>query len=529
MVTSATEHTSDRWDRKKIVASVVAAAIVAAAALAPLPNLGRFALFPQDEGLLVAYPSLILHGLAPNRSFESVYGAASQWILAGGFRIGGVSIATERTVGALYRLIIVGSLFTLALRRRGPVAALCAGLLCMIAMAGTLGLAAFAFLAGLAFGALALVLAELGLAGATRRSIIVLSGVCFGLMAGCRLDLVAAGGLALVVLVWLRPHARRFFGLGAAVGVVPLVVNLVQAGPGAVIDQQLVTPIFVTGPARRLPISTLGWQGITLLALCAAVAVALVVLGWRAVRADRAGWDGVLLMAIGLFDVGLLPQGFQRSDGVHLALVACWVAPSAVLLPALDLTRSSKEGSRSRTFNLGSTVVPVVVAVLSLLLVAGTFGRIWWTALPVIGTPAPEYLVTHDGRSVPMPSAESAQQLRAILASVDTHAQTGQKLFVGPQDLTTAGYADTYLYYLLPGLLPATRYLEMDPGVANGQNSTLAAELRNADFLVLNSAYDAFPDADPSTRHGSSAPNEVVARDFTPVTTSGTWTLYERK
>jgi len=507
----------------------VVVAIVASAALAPLPNLGRFALFPQDEGLLVAYPSLILHGLAPNHSFESVYGAANQWILAGAFKIGGVSIATERTVGALYRLIIVGSLVTLALRRRGPVAALCAGLLSVIVLAGTLGLAAFAWLAGLAFGALALVLADIGLAGATRRTLIVLSGACFGLMAGCRLDLVVAGGLPLIVLVWLRPQARRLFGFGAAIGVVPLIVNLVQAGPGAVIDQQLVTPIFVTGPARRLPVSTLGWQGITLLVLCAAVAVALVVLGWQAVRADRGGWDGMLLMAVGVFDLGLLPQGLQRSDGVHLALVACWVAPSAVLLPALGFIRSSKEGSSSPAFNLGSAIVPVVVAVASLLLVAGTFGRIWWTALPVVGTPAPEYLVTHDGRSVPMPSAESAQQLRTILSAVDARTHSGQKLFVGPHDLTTAGYADTYLYYLLAELLPATRYLEMDPGVANGKDSTLAEELRNADFLILNSAYDAFPDADPSTRHGSVAPNEVVARDFTPVTTSGTWTLYQRK
>ena len=517
------------WSPIRIAWSVATGVILVVAAVVVVPSEWRFALFPQDEGLLLAYPSLILHGWQPNRSFESVYGVVNLWVLGGAFKIGGASVDVERAVGALYRLIIVGSLFTLALRRRGPVAALCAGLLCVIVLAGTIGLAAFAWLAGLAFGALALVLADLGLAGAPRRSMVVLSGMCFGFMVGCRLDLVVAGGLALVVVAWLRPNARRLLGLGAATGLVPLIVNLVQAGPVAVIDQQLLTPIFVTGPARRLPLSTLGWQGISLLVLCAATGVALVALGWRAVRADRSVWDGVLLMAIGLFDLGLLPQGLQRSDGVHLALLACWVAPSAVMLPALGFNRSSEEGSRTGTINLGSVVVPVVVAVASLVLVAGTFGRIWWTALPAVGTPVPEYVVTHGGRSVPMASAETAQQLRAILAAIDARAHTGQKLFVGPHDLTTAGYADTYLYYLLPELLPATRYLEMDPGVANGKNSTLADELRNADFLILNSAYDAFPDADPNTRHGSAAPNEVVARDFTPVTTSGTWTLYQRK
>ena len=513
------------WSRRRIIGSALAAAAVLVAALAPLASYRHFALFPQDEGLLVAYPSLILHGLAPNRSFESVYGATNLWVLAGAFKVGGVSIGVERTVGALYRLVIVGSLVTLGLRRRGPMAGLCAGLVSVVILAGTIGLAAFAWLAGLAFGALGLALADIGLAGAARRRVVGLAGLCFGLMAGCRLDLVVAGGLAVGILAWLRPEARRPLGIGVAAGLVPLAINVIQAGPIAVLHQQLLAPVFVTGPARRLPLSTLGWQGIILLVLCGAVAVGLTAAGWRAVRADRAGWEGVLLVAVGCFDLGLLPQALQRCDGVHLALVACWVMPSAVLLPPLRLFgRAGRERGVPR-----GNLVPVVLAVVALALVADSFGRIWRSALPVVGTPVVEYRVTHDGRSVPMPSAAAAQQLDTLLAAVGAHSRAGQRLFVGPRDLTTAGYADTYLYYLLPELPPATRYLEMDPGVANGKGSTLAAELARADVVILNSAYDTFPVSDPSSRHGATAPNQVMTHQFRPVASSGTWTLYVRR
>ncbi len=513
------------WSPARIAWSVVAVVVVAMAALVVVPSEWHFALYPQDEGLLLVYPWLILHGWQPNRSFESVYGVVNLWVLGGAFKIGGASVDVERTVGLVYRLIVVGSLTTLGLRRRGPVAGLCAGLVSVVMLSGTIGLAAFAWLAGLAFAALGLLLVDLGLAGTLRRWTIGAAGLCFGLMIGCRLDLAIAAGLAVGIVITLRPRARAPLAVGFVLGLIPLGVNLIQAGLPAVLHQQVLAPIFVTGPGRRLPLMNSGWQAVAVIVLCVGVACALAVSGWRSVRIDSTRWDGVLLLVVGCVDLGLIPEALQRVDVTHLALVACWVVPSAMLLPAMRLPWPPAQRPRHGGIN----VLPLIVTAIALVLVAQTFARTYRSEIPSSGIPVPVNVVVHDGRSVPTTSAEQAMQLRSLLASVDANTRPGQRLFVGPQDLTTAGYADTYLYYLLPGLTPATRYLEMDPGVANGKDSVLAQELHGADVLILNSAYDTFPDADPSTRHGSPIPNQVVAREFRPVATAGTWTLYVRR
>ena len=504
---------------------VAAVAVVAVLALVTVPDQIRFALYPQDEGLLLAYPSLLLKGWVPNRGFESVYGTVNLWVLAGSFKLLGASVAVERMVGLAYRLVVIGSLMTLAVRRRGPGAALCAGVTSIVIMAGTIGLAAFGWIAGVAFVGLGLALADVGLATGRRRWTVASAGLCFGLALGCRLDLVVAVGLLLAVIVLLRPTSRVPLAAGLLVGLVPLALNLVQAGPAAVLRQQVLTPIFVTGPSRRLPLGTLGWQSVILLVLCGGIGVALLVFGAREVRRDRSQWNGILMMATGLLDLGLIPEAVQRSDMAHLALVACWVVPSAVLLPPLIWANRKRRETPVTVFN----ALPPAVALVGLLLIGSSSGRIYWSSLPVVGTPASEFVVAHGDRSVPVPSAESRAELEQLLAAVDAHSRNGQRLFVGPMDLSTAGYADTYLYYLLPELPPATRYLEMDPGVSNGAGSTLASELRSADLLILNSAYDNFPDADPSTRHGSQAPNQVVNSYFEPVASAGTWTLYDRR
>ena len=49
--------------------------------------------------------------------------------------------------------------------------------------------------------------------------------------------------------------------------------------------------------------------------------------------------------------------------------------------------------------------------------------------------------------------------------------EPGERLFVGTGDLRKTPYSEAYLYYLLPDLVPATYYIEMDPGVANAPGS----------------------------------------------------------
>jgi hypothetical protein len=70
---------------------------------------------------------------------------------------------------------------------------------------------------------------------------------------------------------------------------------------------------------------------------------------------------------------------------------------------------------------------------------------------------------------------------------------------------------------MLPELEPATRYIEMDPGVANADDSGLDDDLASADVAVLTSSFDAFREPNASRDLGSSAPVTVLEERFCEV------------
>jgi hypothetical protein len=63
---------------------------------------------------------------------------------------------------------------------------------------------------------------------------------------------------------------------------------------------------------------------------------------------------------------------------------------------------------------------------------------------------------------------------------------------------------------MLPQLEPGTRYIEMDPGVANAEDSGLADELRDADVVILSTMYDNWYEPNTSMEPGSDEPNQVL-------------------
>jgi hypothetical protein len=71
---------------------------------------------PMDEGSLLLYPELIRHGELPYRNFETFYGPANAYVLATTYSIFGPDIMVERTVGLLYRALILSLVFALIAR-----------------------------------------------------------------------------------------------------------------------------------------------------------------------------------------------------------------------------------------------------------------------------------------------------------------------------------------------------------------------------------------------------------------------------
>ena len=90
----------------------------------------------------------------------------------------------------------------------------------------------------------------------------------------------------------------------------------------------------------------------------------------------------------------------------------------------------------------------------------------------------------------------------------------GDRLFVGTSDLRKTPYSDAFLYHLFPELDPATRYIEMDPGVANEEGSGLAEDLASADVAVLSRIWNDWNEPNDSRVVGSDESNRVLEDQF---------------
>jgi hypothetical protein len=461
----------------------------------------------------------MIHGAAPNGAFESVYGAGSYWPIAGAFAAFGTSVTVERCVAFAYWIMLSGSIFVLVARRRGPLPAGLAAIASVVLLAGPITLIAYAWIGGVAFGALGLCLLDQGLRRPDRhRRWTFLSGVAFGLAVSYRLELAVAVGLVLVMLLLVDRYRLWRVLPGVAVGLVPLVVNVAQVGPWAVLRGQLIEPTFDSGPGRHLPLSWSGAGGELAIALSIAVAVGLICFGVAAVRRG----ESFVPLAVGLFDAGLLPQCFQRSDAIHVAYVACFVIPSALLVP---LTRNRPAPGRRHRPDAG-----LVAGVLLVALVA----PLAWTTYRAqvarsLGVdPDPEYIVTNEGRAIQLSSSAQARDLQQLLRTLDRRARAHGRVFVGPVDMRRTNLNDTYIYFLLPQLTPGTFYLEMEPGVANAPSSDLARQVSRNDWLILTSEWDGWSEPNASTVDGSENPNRVARSQFSRVGAWGPWELLEK-
>ena len=232
-----------------------------------------------DEGTLLAYPSRMLSGDVPHRDFQTLYGPANLWILAGAFKVFGASLGVERAVGLAFRLLALGSALWIG-ARFGRVAAVAGAALAAVVWL-PLYAQANAALTALALVLLALALlahaagAAAGRAGRVPRSsqtasrqhpctspapgrhapalAAALAGAAAGLAVLVRFDFLPAVALALVPLLLAagRPSWRPF-----ALGVLPmLVLGAVHlAIVGATGVERVLRDIVDGASARDLPL-----------------------------------------------------------------------------------------------------------------------------------------------------------------------------------------------------------------------------------------------------------------------------------
>jgi hypothetical protein len=514
-----------RWLVPTVIVGIVIAIPLRGVFRAPGP--------PMEEGFMIVFPERLLHGDIPNRDFLHLYGPGSIWTIAGFFKVFGVSMWTERVVGLLQLVLLISGVTVIGYRWSRYIAAL-SGTITAVVIIPPIGVTALAWVGGIGLAVWSVGTATRALdPGRNRARGLTAAGLLAGAALLFRPDLILCLGLSLGVLFLfaLDGAGRKRLALGAAVGISPYLVHLVLAGPGNAIRGIVLEPVFDLRAGRRLPFPPpndeytsflnrafafrkFPWplpapeqpmQIFLFFCVVFGVAAVLVVIAvWAKRQGSEHGWR---LIALSLLALGLLPQTVQRADTAHMSWVGC---VGLGLLPMFLAEVARLRGSRPLVAHT------VVLAPLGLMLLFPHFTYRWYAdyAGQSVGYDRHFYSVDHDGRSFYYGRKDVGVAAEEMFADIDRLTEPGDRLIVGPGDLAVTPYSESYLYYLLPDLVPGTHYIEMDPGVANADDSGLADELRAADVVILSTMYDNWHEPNTSMERGSEEPNEVLAEEF---------------
>ena len=533
------------FSRRSLVPAVVIGVLFAVPFVGLWTNPGP----PMEEGFMLVFPERLLDGDLPNRDFLHLYGPGSLWVLAGLFLMFGTRLWVQRLVGIAQILGLVAGVFAV-LRPWGRWVATTGAAISLLLIVTPTGFTALAWVGAVALGLWAIHFAlealERDPARAGRR--LWAAGLLVGAALLYRLDLVVALGLSMGVVMWHLPAPRRRqLLLAAVVGVSPYLIHLATAGPGNVIDGMLIEPVFDLRGGRSLPLPPSGDQfdgflqrawllpnvrppyplpaltgPVQMQLWVAALLLASLVLAVAGVRAARSG--RVRLLVLAAFAVGLLPQALQRADSTHLAWVSC---VTFGLLPAAVADLIGDRRPRLRTV-LAVGLVPVMLLIVAPHFTYRSYGE---SVAQTFGMRRRSFEMRNGDRVFLYGRQDAAEHVNDLVQVVDGITEPGDSLFVGPTDLRKTPYSEAYLYYLLPDLVPATRYIEMDPGMANAAGSGLADELRAADVAVLSSIREDWAEPNDSLVDGPDEPNQVLEDDFCLVKSYGEATsgrgLYE--
>jgi hypothetical protein len=505
----------------------------------PVRGLYRATGSSMEEGFMLVFPRLVQQGRVPNVDFLHLYGPGSLDALSLWYRLFGYTLESQRTFGLLQHLGIIFAMYALT-RVWGRFLALGAGAITALMIITPIGLSALAWHGGVGLALWATVFA-LRARHTNATSDWAVAGVLAGIALTFRPDIVIAVSLALAVVTWtVWRRALRPLLIGAAVGLLPIWTHLIVAGPGRAIDGIVLDSVFRLRAGRELPrppswgivdgaLQAVAegappWWGLPAPAASQQlflwffaviiIAIAVPALAWqRRRRGDHSDQSCGLLFS-GVFGLGILPQAHQRPDSTHLA----WVA--VVSWPLLAATIADWVRTRRNRQQLGPSHLPAIIGVgvvAALMLVVTPFYTyrhyLLHTRVSAGELPLP-FLVERDDRRFWFGDPNVASALNQLIPDLEELTEPGDRLIVGPADLSRTIYSDVAVYFLFPELEPATYYIEMDPGLADAEGSGLAEDIATADYLVLTNIWTGWNEPNDSSLHLSQEHNQAVADNF---------------
>lgn len=536
--------------RRPSRATVLSLAAIAAVVAIPLRGLYLGTGSSMEEGFMLVFPKRMLAGDVPNVDFLHLYGPGSLQVLMGWYKVFGYTLESQRTFGLLQHLGIILGVYALA-RAWGHRIAVVAAVAVTLLVITPIGLSALAWEGAVALATWSVVLAVRShhVDGRVRVRALAGSGVLAGLALAFRPDLVLALGIAHLASLLLarrddNGRAWRPLLAGAMVGAIPMWVHLILAGPSASWRGMVAEPVFDLRPGRELPrppsfgkvdgalqavvegpLDAPWWrfpamsanhQLFTWFFVVVAVALAVPGVAWLLLRRERTPRRALLLVA-GALGLGMLPQAMQRSDSTHLAWGSCisfaLIAPlAAELLPVLRPTW------RRRHVALGTGTL--VAALLFVVCPFYTYRSYLLYSRISVGDRPGGFEVSRDDRRFYFGNEPLQRASQAAIDYLAAESTAGERLLVGPADLSRTIYSDVVFYFMFPELTPATYFIEMDPGLADQPGSGLADDVASADWVLLTNFWTGWYEPNSSSEFGSDEPNQVVADQFCLV---GNW------
>ena len=509
-----------------------AALIVALLICLPLPHMFHMPATAMEEGSIIEYATLTLHGEVPTKDYWTEYGPLNVYVPTVAFAALHPSIGVERTLGLAYRAVLIGALFWL-LRRYSKRGAWIGAALAWFTIA-PFGLMAYSWIGGLGF-------CLFGLAALTaalekepaNKALVVVSGLSYAIALGFRPDLIIVAVIPALVLVWKRREVLRTLLATTAIGLLPYLYFLATAGPSNIWRNLVIDPLFHLRDGRALPVPpSFTWVGefftrITALTsshrlvggplpsqvalffwlLLIVLAVILATVIGKSRSHDRR-WIALVVLA------GLLVTNFlQRADFSHFRQVGnVWLA----MFPVAVAFLLEKRGAARPRVVATSAALLILVAALS---ATTLWGQAYLELLqPAAKSGSVQPTVHVNGRTIPLDDKGRAKFMRQAASTVALLSARGESLFEGPADLRFTNYNEPIFYWLEPQLHPSTYYLEMNPGIANVVGSGLADQVNKADWVILSEVYERFSEPNTSTVPGDPAPNFVIDHQFCAVT-----------
>lgn len=436
-----------------------------------------------DEGVLLTGAHLLLRGELPYRDFYTNYPPGIFLLLAGLFKLSGISVAAERGLGVALHVVVAvlaGRLGGRALGQRFSF--LIAGIVATWLV--TVGAPAYAWFAGLSLALLACV--SWPWAHARGRPLgYVLVGAVLGVLSWFRHDLFVYFGLMLgafaagwLALEWRRGRRSGFLAagsplrgalwVGCGAGVVAAMMWVpvfALAGPSRVSSDLYFDQVRYTMPARVLPLPPLfelgkaTWSPVPMPAFLRLVTPAAVlltlmgpVLALGALLFPRASGseDRASLTWLAALSVAVLPQMLGRTDTYH-AIFA--VTPALIACGLWVLGGPARPWRPIRALALAGVSAAVLYLPIRNHAGGGAYS-------PPVTNRAD---LARAGRT-PVSDAR-----RRVLSFVRKYTQRDDPIYVGLTDHRWTFKSEMDLYFLADRV-GATRYMQFDPNLNNRED-----------------------------------------------------------